>query len=95
MADAIRVDAAGLQAHAAVCDTASAALTTVQAPTAAGAVHQATTAAVTRGNALVQAAAAILAGRATSTGDKLRSAAGNYSTTDGGSAQTISTTVQV
>ena len=89
------VDAEGLHTHSAVCDAASAALTAAQAPTATGAVHQATTAAVTRGNALVQTAAATLAGRATSTGDKLRAAAGNYTTTDGGSAQAISTTVQV
>lgn len=95
MTDAIKVDAEGLHTHAAVCDTTSAALTTAQAPTATGAAHQATTAAVTHGNALVQTAAATLAGRATSTGDKLRVAAGNYTTTDGGSAQAISTTVQV
>lgn len=95
MADAVKVDAAGLHAHAAVCDAASATLTAAQAPTATGSVHQATTAAVTHGNALVTAAAATLAGRATSTGDKLRAAAGNYATTDGGSAQAISTTVQV
>lgn len=95
MVDAIKVDAEGLHAHAAVCDTASAALTSAQAPTAVGAVHQPTTAAVTHGNALVQAAAATLAGRATSTGDKLRSAAGGYTATDGGSAQAITTTVQV
>lgn len=95
MADAVKVDAEGLHTHAAVCDTASAALTTAATPAATGTVHQATTAAVTRGNALVQTAAATLAGRATSTGDKLRAAAGNYSTTDGGSAQAITTTVQV
>lgn len=95
MADAIKVDAAGLHAHAAVCDTASAALTTAATPAATGTVHQPTTAAVTHGNALVQAAATTLAGRATSTGDKLRTAAGNYATTDGGSAEAITTTVQV
>lgn len=95
MADAIKVDAEGLHAHAAVCDTASAALTSAQAPTAAGAVHQATTAAVQHGNALVQTVAATLAGRATSTGDKLRAAAGNYTSTDGGSAEAITTTVEV
>lgn len=95
MADAITVDAEGLHAHAAVCDTASTALTSAQAPTATGSVHQATTAAVTQGNALVQAAAATLAGRATATGDKLRTAAGNYTTTDGGSAQPISATIEV
>lgn len=95
MADAVKVDAEGLHAHAAVCDTASAALTSAQAPTATGAVHQPTTAAVTHGNALVQAAAATLAGRATSTGDKLRGAAGSYITTDGDSGQAISTTIEV
>ncbi|CPR69836.1 type VII secretion target [Mycobacteroides abscessus] len=95
MSDAIKVDAEGLHTHAAMCDSASAALTSAQAPTAAGAVHQPTTAAVTHGNALVQAAAATLAGRATSTGDKLRVAAGDYATTDGGSAQAITTTIEV
>ncbi|WP_157896130.1 type VII secretion target [Mycobacteroides chelonae] len=95
MSDAIKVDAEGLHTHAAVCDTASAALTGTQTPAAAGTVHQATTAAVQHGNALVQAAAATLAGRATSTGDKLRAAAGNYTSTDCGSAQAISTTIEV
>jgi len=91
----VKVDAAGLHAHAAVCDTASAALTTTATPVATGTVRQPTTAAVTHGNALVQAAAVTLAGRATSTADKLRVAAGTYTTTDSGSAQAITTTVQV
>ncbi|RIS67513.1 hypothetical protein D2E70_16195 [Mycobacteroides abscessus] len=91
MADAIKVDAEGLHAHAAVCNTASAPTT----PTAGGPVYQALTAAVAQGNALVQSAAATFAGRATSTSDQLHAAVGNYTTTDGGSAQAMTTTIEV
>ncbi len=93
MADGMKVDAEALRTHAATCDSAAAFLTGTASPASAGSVHQATTAAVAQGNALVQAAAAILAGRATSTGERLRGGAGDYTAADAGSAQAIVTTV--
>lgn len=89
MANVVQVDAAGLHAHAAVCDTAAAALSGAAAPAAAGHLTQPSAAAVAHGNALVQAAVGKLAGRATSTGETLRTAAVNYTTTDGDSGQSI------
>ncbi|SLJ23227.1 Protein of uncharacterised function (DUF2580) [Mycobacteroides abscessus subsp. abscessus] len=94
MADAITVDGEGLHAHAALCDTVSAALTAATSPVAAGAAHQATTAAVAQGHDAVEKAAAALATRATSTGFKLRTADGVYRRTDSDSAQQI-TSMQV
>ena len=95
MADAIKVDAEGLQSHAAVCDTAAATLSAATTPAPAGHLTQASAAAVANGHTLVQVATAALSSRATSTGDKLRAAAADYARTDGDSGQTISTTVQV
>lgn len=95
MADVVRVDSEGLHAHAALCDTVSAALTATASPAAAGAAHQATATAVANGNDAVEQAAAALSARATSTGFKLRTADGVYRTTDNDSAQSITTTVQV
>ncbi|CAM5681219.1 type VII secretion target [Mycolicibacterium aubagnense] len=91
MGGSIKVDGDGLNTLAGQCDTAAAALTGAPRPAAAGALHQATTAAVEHGHALVQAAAAALAGRATSTGTKLRTAATTYASTDAGSGQQIRT----
>jgi len=90
----IAVDSAGLLSHAGVCDL-SASTIPVPAPAAAGHLTQATTAAVAHGHALVNALAAQLTERATSTGTTLRAAAGEYISTDSGNAQTISTTIQV
>ncbi|MCX8556199.1 MULTISPECIES: type VII secretion target [Mycobacteriaceae] len=95
MADMVRVDSEGLHAHAALCDTVSAALTAAASPAAAGAAHQATATAVASGNNAVEQAASALSARATSTGFKLRTADGVYRTTDNDSAQSITTTVQV
>lgn len=95
MADAIKVDAEGLQSHAGVCDTSAASLAGITAPVAAGHHTQASTSAVTTGHALIDTVTASLADRATSTGDKLRTAATGYTNTDGDSGQAIATTVQV
>jgi len=95
MAHAIKVDAEGLNSHAATCDTAAITLSAAATPAPAGHLTQASTAAVAHGHALVRAATAALSGRATSTGDKLRAAAADYTGTDGDSAQAISTIVQV
>lgn len=89
MANVVRVDAAGLHAHAAVCDTAATALSGGAAPGGGGHLTQPSAAAVAHGNALVQAATAKLVGRATSTSETLRTAAVNYTTTDGDSGQSI------
>ena len=94
MGEHIAVDSAGLLSHAGVCDTAASVMP-VPAPSAAGHLTQATTAAVEHGHALIDAVAAQLAGRATATGTTLRAAAGEYVGTDRGNAQAINTTVQV
>lgn len=94
MGERLRVSSDGLLSHAGVCDTAASTLP-VPAPPAAGHLTQATTAAVARGHALIDAVAARLSGRATTTGTTLRTAAGVYVTTDDGNAQSISATVQV
>ena len=94
MGEHISVDSAGLLSHAGVCDTAAAAIQ-IPAPSAAGHLTQATTAAVAHGHALIDAVAAQLSARATSTGTTLRAAAEGYVSTDSGNAQSISTTVQV
>jgi len=88
MADAVRVDSEGLQSHAALCDAAAAALP-VPAPSAAGQASQATTAAIARAHALVDAVAAKLVTRVASTGLKLRTADGVYRTTDAVSARNL------
>lgn len=93
MAEQLRVDAEGLRSHAAVCDASAAALP-LPTPATAGHTAQASTSAVSAGHALVDAVAARLAARATSTGFKLRTADGVYRHTDGDSAQSISS-VQV
>jgi len=89
MSDAVKVDAEGLLSHAGVCETAAASLAGVATPVATGHLTQASTAAVAHGHSLVQAATAALSGRATSTGDKLRTAAADYTRTDGDSGQSI------
>lgn len=94
MGEHIQVDSEGLLSHASMCDTAAMAIP-VPAPPAAGHLTQATAAAVARGHALTNTVAAQLSGRATATGTTLRTAAGAYVCTDGGNAQSISTTVQV
>ena len=94
MGEILRVSSDGLLSHAGVCDTAAAALP-VPAPAPAGHLTQATTSAVAHGHALIDAVAAQLTQRATGTGTTLRAAAGEYVGTDSGSAQSISTTVQV
>lgn len=91
MGGSIKVDSDGLNTLAGQCDTVATALTGVPPPAASGSLHQATTAAVTHGNALVQAAAASLASRVTSTGTTLRTAATRYANGDAGSAQQIHT----
>jgi len=90
----ITVDGEGLLSHAGVCDISASSIP-VLAPAAAGHLTQATTAAVAHGHALIDAAAAQLASRATATGTALRTAAGEYVSTDNDNAQSISTTVQV
>lgn len=94
MGEHIAVDSAGLLSHAGVCDTAASVLP-VSAPPAAGHLTQATAAAVAHGHALIDVVAAQLSQRVTATGITLRSAAGAYVSADSGSAQSISTTVQV
>lgn len=94
MGEIVRVSSDGLLSHVGICDTAAATLP-VPAPSAAGHLTQPTTAAVVHGHALVDAVAAHLSGRATSTSTTLRTAAGEYGTTDGENAQSISATVQV
>ena len=95
----VTVDSDGLLSHAGVCDTAAAAIRAAAfraaAPSAAGHLTQATTAAVAQGHALIDAIAARLSERATATGTTLCTAAGKYAGTDSDSAQSISTTVQV
>ena len=54
MGEHISVDSAGLLSHAGVCDTAAAAIQ-IPAPSAAGHLTQATTAAVAHGHALIDA----------------------------------------
>lgn len=94
MGEHIAVDSEGLLSHAGVCDTAAATIP-VPAPSAAGHLTQATTAAVAQGHTLIDTVAAQLSNRVTATGAALRTAAGVYVTTDSGNAQSISTTVQV
>ena len=94
MGEHLRVSSDGLLSHAGVCDTAASTLP-VPAPPAAGHLTQATTAAVARGHALIDAVAAQLSARVIATGTTLRTAAGEYVSTDSGNAQSISTTVQV
>jgi len=89
VADAIKVDAEGLHMHAAVCDSAAAALSGGAASTSAGHLTQPSAADVAHGNTLVRAATAKLVGRATSTGETLRTAAASYTATDGDSGQAI------
>jgi len=95
VADAVKVDAEGLHSHADVCDTAAASLAGINAPAAGGHHTQASTSAVTMGHSLIDTVTATLSGRATSTGETLRSAAASYTRTDGDSGQAISTTVRV
>ncbi|SHP28338.1 Protein of uncharacterised function (DUF2580) [Mycobacteroides abscessus subsp. abscessus] len=95
MPDAIKVDAEGLHSHADVCDTTAAFLAGITAPASAGHHTQASSSAVTTGHSLIDTVTSTLAGRATSTGEKLRAAAASYTRTDGDSGQAISTTVQV
>lgn len=94
MGEHIALDSEGLLSHAGVCDTAAAAIPAA-APSAAGHLTQATTAAVAQGHALIAAVAARLSERAAATGTTLRTAAGKYAGTDSDNAQSISTTVQV
>lgn len=94
MGEHITVDSEGLLSHAGVCDSAASTMP-VPTPPAGGHPTQATTAAVAHGHALIDTVAAQLSGRATATGTTLRTAAGMYSGTDSGNAQSISTTVQV
>lgn len=91
VAESIRVDAEGLRAHGGVCDAAAVSLSGALAPAASGHLTQATVSAVQHGHALLRGVLIALAGRATSTGDTLRSAAGMYVATDGDSAQSIRT----
>ncbi len=91
MADAIKVDAEGLCSHADACDVAAAALSAAAAPAHTGQLTQATVSAVQHGHTLVQGVLTALAGRARSTGDTLRAAAGVYAATDGDSAESIRT----
>lgn len=95
MSDALRVDAEGLQSHADVCDTAAASLAGITAPVAPGHHTQASSSAVTTGHSLLDTVTSILSERLTNTGARLRTAAADYTRTDGDSGQTISTTVQV
>lgn len=95
MADSIKVDAEGLQSHADVCDTAAASLAGITGPVAAGHHTQVSTSAVTTGHSLIDSVTSTLSDRATTTGDKLRSAAAAYAKTDGDSGQAIATTTQV
>jgi hypothetical protein len=95
VADAIKVDAEGLQSHAQVCDASASALSAIAAPTAAGHITQPSTSAVAVGHALVDTVTGHLATRATSFGYKLRVASGAYVTTDEDSGQAISATVEV
>lgn len=95
MSDAVKVDAEGLQSHADVCDTAAASLAGITAPVAAGHATQASTSSVTTGHSLIDTVTSSLSDRAMSTGDKLRTAAADYTRTDGESGQAIATTVQV
>lgn len=93
MGEHIRVDIEGLLSHAGMCNRAAMALP-VPAPPAAGHLTQATAVAVARGHTLTHTVATQLSYRATDTGAILRTAAAAYVSTDGGSAQSISTTVQ-
>ena len=94
MGEHIRVDSEGLLSHAIMCDSAAMAIP-VPAPPAAGHLTHAPAAAVARGHTLTNTVATQLSHRATDTGATLRTAAGAYVSTDGGSAQSISTTVQI
>lgn len=94
MGEHITVDSGGLLSHAGVCDSAASTMP-VPTPPAGGHPTQATTAAVAHGHALIDTVAAQLSARVTATGTTLRTAAGMYSGTDSGNAQSISTTVQV
>ncbi len=88
------MDSAGLLSHAGVCDTAASTIA-VPTPPAGGHVTQATAAAVAEGHALIDVVAAQLSERATATGARLRTAAGEYVSTDAVNAHSISTAVQV
>lgn len=94
MGEHITVNSEGLLSHADVCRSAAAVIP-VPAPSAAGHLTQATTAAVAQGHALIDTVAAQLSERVSATGTTLRTAAGGYVRTDSGNAQSISTTVQV
>ncbi|MUL76461.1 type VII secretion target [Mycolicibacterium sp. CBMA 226] len=91
MAGSIKVDDDGLNTLAGQCDTAATTLAGAPRPATGGSLHQATTAAVEHGYVLIQAASGALAGRATSTGTKLRTAATAYASTDEASGQQIRT----
>ncbi|MUL47948.1 hypothetical protein FZI85_11725 [Mycobacterium sp. CBMA293] len=87
MGDVLKVSSEGLHVLAARCDTAAAAVTTI--PPAPGPMHQATAAAVAIGYEALSAAGVALAGRATATGAKVRTAAAGYTSIDEGSAQDL------
>lgn len=87
MADVIKVSSDGLHALAARYDFAAAAVVTT--PPACGPLNQATAAAVAAGYEAIGAAGAVLAGRATATGSKVRTAATAYASTDEESAQDL------
>lgn len=78
----VRVSDDGLHDLAGRCDEAALALAGSGIPIAAGPTFQATTAAISHGQALVRATAGALAARASGTGSKLRAAAVTYTGTD-------------
>ncbi len=88
MGESINVDAAGLRAHAAMCDTIADAVT-ASPPTepTTRRLRQATAAAIADGHDAVAAAATRIATRVTATATALQTAATAYTDTDITSAQ--------
>ncbi|WP_071288662.1 type VII secretion target [Mycolicibacterium llatzerense] len=90
MGESIKVDAEGLRAHAAMCDTIADAVTAspVTEPTT-NRLHLATAAAVADGHDAVMAAATCVAARVAATASALHAAATSYTDTDIESAQDL------
>ena len=98
MGDTAEVDDAALRQLARAHDTAATTLTATPAPPSVGSPVWATTSAVSNGYSLVTAVTTTLANRSSTTGTKIHTASGSYTSTDEGSAERIAgigQTVQV
>jgi hypothetical protein len=87
--DTLNVDGDGLYSLAARCDAVATSLIARSRAPDTGPSVQATAIAVSDAHALVGVTAAVLAARASSTGEYLRIADGVYRSTDGASARNL------